>query len=126
MPASQAPRHAFAKALKPLLPRKWQIIPYSRNVDTLSTTMVMLKQQKIEPHPAAPLAMHTIGFTVTVVTALTDTAASEDELDDSVVALCHALDEIGVAWEDATKVLFDDTHLAYDISVQITSSKEPR
>jgi hypothetical protein len=124
MPAAEAPRHALQKALKPLCPRRWKFIPYQRNLDTLSTTVVMLKQNDFEALPAAPHSTLLVGFTVTIVTPLTDPEKAEDALDDDVVALLHAMDAAGFAWTKATKVLFDDAHLAYDIDLTITTEKK--
>ncbi|ONI63907.1 hypothetical protein ALI44B_04585 [Leifsonia sp. ALI-44-B] len=126
MAASNKPRHVLERALKPLVTAhpKWRIIPYQRNVDALSGVIVMLKQKRITRLPEAPDGLHAIEFTATIVSPKTDTTAAEDELDDGVNALIHELDLAGIGWADAEKVKFDDQHLAYDITLTVTSNKE--
>lgn len=118
-----SPRAVLAALLKPLLPTGWKIIDSHRNVDVVRVTTVKLRQLKITRAPAAPDGAHDIEFTVTVTTPFTDPAKAEDDLDGSVNALLHALDENRILWTDATKVL-DNDHLAYDITVTLTSTKD--
>jgi hypothetical protein len=123
MPASEAPRHALADVLSPLLPAAWKIVPYQRNLDTLDTTIVMFKQAAIRPLPAAPIRLLQVDMTITVISARSDLPRAEDELDDDTLALCVALDELGILWTEANKVLWNDQHLAWDIAVQLEASK---
>jgi hypothetical protein len=124
MPASQAPRHALRAALKPIIPETWKIIPYQRDVGVLSQTIVMFKQGAIRPLPAAPIKALQVDMTATIVSPLSDTARAEDELDDDVLSLTFALDELGILWTEARKVLFNDSNLAYDIDIQLEASKK--
>lgn len=119
-----APRKALAALLRPKLPRAWKIIPYQTNIDTPDRVVVMLKLESIVRTPAAPLGAHDVKFVVTIVSPLTDVEKAEDALDAQVDALLHKLDELGIAWTIAEKVKFDDQHLAFDISLTLTSTKE--
>lgn len=123
MVTSLPPRQELAAALKPLLPSKWRIVDSSTNLDALSTTVVVLKQLRIERAPAAPAGAHSIGFVVTVASPLPDSQRAEDDLDDSVNALIHAIDVAGISWTLAEKVMFDN-YLAYDITLTVVSTKE--
>lgn len=115
------PRKALEQALKPVLPKKWRIIPYETNPDVQAVTVVMLKQEEITRNPAAPQGAHDIAFTVTIESPLDGLEKAEDELDDAVVLLLHEFDALGIAWTTAKKVLATSGRLAYDISLTITS-----
>lgn len=117
------PRKRLAQLLAPMLPPAWRIIAWQDSLsrDTLSTTVVMLKQRTIKRAPAAPAGAHIVEFVVTIATALSDPAKAEDDLDDSVNALIHALESSRIHWESATKVQAGSDTLAYDLTVQILS-----
>lgn len=110
-----------------LLPkRKYNVVAYERNLDVLTGVTIMLKQSRIEKSPVAPMSKLLTTFTLTVITPQTDTVKAEDELDEQVGLVCLALDSLTwLKWTDATKVLFNDSNLAYDITVEVTSTKEP-
>ncbi|MGO2658425.1 MAG: hypothetical protein ACTH9T_04840 [Mycetocola reblochoni] len=117
-------RHQLAAALTPLLPPTWRIVPYERSIDRPSSVVVMLKQSTITRHPSAPDGAHLVEFVVTIISPHEDNAAAEDQLDDGVIELTHALDDAGLGWDTATKVSFADRFMAYDIAVNITTTKE--
>ncbi|GAB3118409.1 hypothetical protein [Glaciibacter psychrotolerans] len=119
-----APRKDLAALLKPLLPRTWKIVEHQTTTDVLTVTKVTLKQLRIVRTPAAPQGAHDIEFIVTITSALTDPARAEDELDDQVNMLIHALDRAGIPWSSAAKVLDGDS-LAYDITLTLTSTPDP-
>ena len=118
----KAPRLVLAGMLRPLLPRAWRIVPSQTNLDTLSTTVVMLKQMSLERHPIVPQGAHLVSFVVTIISPLHDTEKAEDDLDDKVNALIHALDTLDIEWTRAEKVLAGAT-LGYDITLTLTSRK---
>lgn len=117
-------RLQLAEQLEQLLPGI-KIIPNSRNVDSLGTTpAVQISLQTITPLPEAPAGANLATFTVTIVTPHTDPEQAEDDLDDLVGDLLTALDKLEVLdWSEARKVLWDDRHLAYDVTV--TAVTEP-
>lgn len=118
-------REGLAETLKPMLPKGWNLIPYQDNTDTLSDVTVMLKQTSLTKFPGAPLGSYLSEFIVTVVDPTIDPAKAEDRLDDEVHELLAALDGINnTLWSRAEKVLFNETHLAWDITVQVVTRKE--
>lgn len=117
------PRQTLTGILTGLLPRTWRIVPDERTTDVPSKTKVTLKLSTIRPLPAAPNGAHEIEFVVTVTSRLTDMAKAEDDLDDALVTFTYVLDEAGIAWSEARKVM-DKDRLAYDITLTLTSTKE--
>lgn len=118
-------RKALEAQLKPLLPRTWRIVPYQRNLDTIAHTTVMFKQTAIDKLPQAPQGVLIVDLTLTIISHFTDTVKAEDDLDDAVLELCLAMDaNPHVIYGRADKVMFDDTHLAYDITIQTTARKD--
>lgn len=118
-------RAQLAASLKPLLSTGWRIIDHQDNLDTFTSPVVMLKQQEIEPAPAAPAGAHIVTLVVTIADPKTDPGPAEDSLDENVDNLIHALDSIDyLNWTKATKVLFQDRYLAYDINLEVISRKE--
>lgn len=125
MTALPLPRKLLAATLKPLLPKKWQIVDNGRAVGSMPNTIVQLRQISIAHSAAAPIATHDIEFLVTISAPEKATAHAEDTLDYEVADLLHALDAINVRWTKCEKVtVADGTRLAYDITVIATSQKE--
>jgi hypothetical protein len=116
-------RDVLGDVLTAHMPRKWRIIRSQTSLDTIGETVVMLKLSRITKNPAAPLSDHIAEFVVTIVTAIEDPAAAEDDLDDSLITLLHALDGYdNLDWTGADKVSFSG-HFAYDVTVQLTTRK---
>lgn len=125
MAVSTRPRDQLAALLSPLVPRTWKIVKHQRSKGVLTATTVTLKQLRIIRTPAAPLGAHDIEFVATITSPHADTVRAEDQLDDQVNTLIHALDAKGIPWSSAQKVLDDDAgRLAYDITLTLTSTKE--
>lgn len=118
------PREALVDALTPLLPDSWKIVDSERGIDVGTNVSVLLKQQRFRRLGVAPLAFHSIDFVVTCVSPHEDFGKAEDQLDDAANELIHALDESGILWTEATKVLFADKYIAYDITLELESKKE--
>lgn len=118
-------RAQIEASLKPLLPKAWTIVPTQRTLDVFTKPVVMLKQDRIEHAPTAPLAAHLVSFIVTVADPNSDPAAAEDDLDAEVSELLLALGAIDyLNWTEAQKVLFQDRYLAYDITLQAITRKD--
>lgn len=118
-----SPRAIVAQIIKPLLPRTWKIVTSDRAVDVHKTVTVQIKQRSIMRTPQAPNGAHDIEFVLTVTSPSQDLDRAEDQLDDGVNRLVHALDTAGIKWTNAQKVTNDD-RLAYDITLTLTSTKE--
>ncbi|SMQ73476.1 hypothetical protein [Agreia sp. VKM Ac-1783] len=117
------PRQTLATVLKPLIPTGWRIVPDERTTGISDQTKVTFKLTQITRNAAAPQAAHDIEFIVTITSPREDISKAEDELDDDVVTLLHALDTAGIPWTVATKVL-DKDRLGYDITLTLTSEKD--
>jgi hypothetical protein len=118
-------RQYLVDQLKPLLPSKWRWYAYIANPDVLSTPVAILQLQTITRTPEAPLSGHTVAFTLTIVEPKTDPAKREDPLDESLIELVYAIDTIpNVKWTRAERAMFQDTYLAFDITLEVVTSKE--
>ncbi|MET4053588.1 hypothetical protein ABID81_002966 [Frigoribacterium sp. PvP054] len=116
-------RQQLADALKPALPAAWVLVPYSRNLDVLSKVTVMLHASRIERAPAAPMGALVSQFTITVIDPQDDPTRAWGALDDEVMELIFALDELGVQWTAAEPVLVQN-NLGWEITIDIVSRKE--
>jgi len=119
-------RKVFADALRPLLPKGWQLVDGSRSVDVTKKTVVRIRQASIRPHRAAPIGYHEVSLVVNIRIPEQSTEAAEDRLDAEVDDLIHALAGINVLWENAEKVLMDTTTktLGYDLTVIVGSQQK--
>lgn len=118
-------RQLLAEALKPQLPKQWQIVSGGRSVGQVPHTVVQIRQTAIMHPAAAPIATHEIELLITISAPEKLTGFAEDTLDLQVDELLHALDIMNVRWTKCDKVtVSDSTRLAYDITVIATSQKE--
>jgi hypothetical protein len=117
-------RDNLAAQLKTRLPKGWVIVPFSRNLDTVSKTTVMLHATEIRPSVAAQGLLE-VDFIVTVVSPLTDVTSAADELDDQVLDLILDLqtDAPGLVFHNATPTLVQD-YLAWDLNTTIHARKD--
>jgi hypothetical protein len=110
--------------LTALLPDGWKIIPNQKTPQTIDVTTVVVKLTTIEPLAEAPAGSLSNGAVITIADPHKDDVAAENALDDSVLALCTALDALaGITWSKAQKVLVNDTYLGWDITCSILSTK---
>jgi hypothetical protein len=111
--------------LTPHLPDTWRFIRYDTNVDRISQTIVMLKLQSIARTPSAPNSGHTVEFVLTVVEPRIDPKLREDDLDEKLIEIVYAIDTVpNIRWTNAQRVLFNDTNLAFDITLEVVTSKD--
>lgn len=122
--ADITPRSALEAALKPLLPAGWKIIRFQKALDNFTTPVVILKQSAITRLAEAPDGVHAVEFTVTIASPHIDREKAEDQLDDNVNALIHAIDTLGILCTRADKAAFTDTYICWDIALSVTSTKE--
>lgn len=117
-------RKEITDALRPHLPKTWKIVPAQRNTDTINAVTVILKQTTVQPHPAQQVYYLTT-MVVTLVDPHTDITAAEDALDNNLETLIKALHlNPVVRFNNATKVNYNDTNLAYDVEIQIDTDYE--
>lgn len=122
--ADDTVRDKLAAQLKTRLPKGWVIVPFARNLDTVSKTTVMLHATEIRPSDAAQGLLE-VDFIVTVVSPLTDVTRAADDLDDQVLDLILDLqtDAPGLVFRNATPTLVQD-YLAWDINTTIHARKD--
>lgn len=117
-----APRLTLQQGIRPHLPKGWLIKPTSAKTDNVSATVVQFQQTRVEKMPQAPRGKLAIEFLMTIKSGKEQTQAAENDLDDAVVQLLHALTKAGFLWRDCDKALFDNqTRMGYQLTVTITS-----
>ncbi|TDW50995.1 hypothetical protein EDF52_10283 [Curtobacterium sp. PhB42] len=115
--------------LKPLLPRTWDLSPYSRLPDAVDKTTVVVWLQNITRLPEAPLASHVTEYTVTIVSPRTSPTEADADLDDDIADLLHALDNVrneqgspNLRWTRAERAVYAESFLAFDITVSVITT----
>lgn len=113
--------------LKPLLPRGWVLSPYARIPQTVEKTTVIVWLQNITRLPESPLSSHVTEYLVTVVSPAADPAQGDEDLDDSIADLLHAIDQSPntISWERAERATYADTNVAFDITVRVITTSTP-
>ena len=121
----QTTREQLVEALTPLLPKAWKVVPYSRNLDALSAPTVMVHLSNITRAPAAPQGALLSEFTVSVLDPQTDPERAQGALDDEVMDLIHAIDDLPgwIVWDSAEPTLVGD-YLAWDLKTTVVSRKD--
>lgn len=118
-------RRQLVSALRPALPTRWRFVADESTIDRLTVPALLLSQRVIRRTPAAPIGAHTVEFLLTVIDPTADLAKAETELDDELDTVLHILDAtLGLVWKDATKKVWKERHLAYDVTLEVTSRKE--
>lgn len=119
-------RNDLIGKIKPLLPKAWRLIPYGTNLDTLDTTCVMVTIQSIERHPAAPMSHRLYSATFTILQPLTAPGRADDALDDDVIDLLNAIDQLkNVKWTKAERGLGNNgNNLGFDITIEVPYGKD--
>lgn len=112
-------RHELADVLRPLLPAGWRIVPYERDIDPPSATVVMIRQKRLRFDERAGRLVAVLILSI-ISPHTDDTAAAEDALDDGVNDLLDALLRVAeVRIPSATKTRFGKVkYAAWDIDVE--------
>lgn len=121
-------RSQLEATLKPLLPKRWKLIPYQDNVDELETTTVMFKLLRMENATETPISAFKFTFAITVVEPGNDMVKVEAALDDHVEDLWQLLEK-KIPWTKPTlaeKVGFGDpvTNIGFDITTEALFEKQ--
>lgn len=118
----QTTRQQLVSHVKPLLPRGWKIVPYSRNLDRLAQTTVMFHATEIRPGTSQ--GTHEVDFVVSISSPKTDSTNAQIDLDDDVLALVHALDTLPwLMFRQATPTTVQDA-LSWDVTVTVITRKD--
>lgn len=116
-------REYVATQLAAILPKTFKIEKYQRIPDVITKPTAILKQQRIgraistgQVIPGARVAE----FVLTLATQYEKIGAAESALDDTVVTLLNAIDDVkNIRWTAAEKrVLPDEQTPCYDITIE--------
>ena len=126
-------RRWVTDSLKPLLPRRWTLAPYTRKPDDLDGVTVIVTLQTIKRLPEAPLGKQIATYLVTIVDPAQDYSQADAALDDEIVDLISALDTVRgptglpiLRWTSADRNTWNDTYLAFDITVDAIITATPK
>jgi uncharacterized membrane protein len=121
-------RDSLVAELQAVLGPDVHVVAYQDATDVLERRTVIVKQQSITRHQAAPMGSLRIDYVLTFVSAAVDPATAEADLD---VWVPESLDDLRMswfAWTTATKALFGSTNLCYDVDAYVltTPANEPK
>ncbi|MBF4565398.1 hypothetical protein [Plantibacter sp. VKM Ac-2876] len=121
-----SPRQYLADTIKPLLPKRWNLVPYQApSLDKLAVPTVVISTKSFTPTPTAPRSSLTHTFTVTVIDPATDNEKAEEALEDEVMELVYALEQLdSLVWENAERVQWADRLMAWDITLTLITTRK--
>jgi len=106
MPDIKIREHIIA-GLKPLLPKKWALQPFSGVPDNIAVPTVILSLQSYSRAAIAPRAARTASFVLTVLEPKIAPGPADDALDDDLLDLLNAIDLLGenaaITWSTAER-----------------------
>lgn len=116
---SSTPRAQIAAALAASLPDDIKVMPYARNIDPPAQTTVMVRLDRVEPHPAAK-GPRRYTFALVILAALTDPSGpADDELDNALEDVLHVIDKApAYRYEKAERATYANTTPAYEVTIQ--------
>lgn len=106
--------NALKPRLKSRMPRKWQLKETQRTTDTFTVPTVILRQVRIEREPTQPKRARRAYFELVVASELEDTGAAESQLDDLIIDVLGAIDDVPglLVWTTCTKGVWSDEYPA--------------
>lgn len=99
-------RNYIVAALTPLLPKRWKIKGFNSLPDDIAVPHVILVFQRYTRSTIAPRAWRNAEFVLTIVTPKTDPGVADDALDDEVIDLLNAIDQLAetnLTWTTAER-----------------------
>jgi len=120
------PRLWLEAQLKPVLPKTWKLIPYEREMDSLSAVTVMFSMKSISRFPQAPKTHRLVEYVLKVIEPRIDPDKVNDLLDKELADLLDAIDEIqNLTWETAERGLANDrANHAFEITLTFPYQKD--
>lgn len=94
--------------IKALAPKRWVFIPYQKAVEPIKVPTVMLSLQNYKRHPQAGFNpnMRQVTYELLLMEPTQDPGKSDDALDDELIDLLAAIDQIeGIDWDTAQRGL---------------------
>lgn len=111
-------RGALAAELADLLPKGWKWFDYTTALDAISSPTAILTLKSIEPLAEAPKTHRLATYTLTLVDPSGNPETREDSLDDEIVDLLGAIDEVrNLVWTTAERVIVGSAGLGYDVTI---------
>ena len=115
-------RSAAVEALKGVLPTTWTIVDDERSINNITKPTAIVSVRTVEPSEFAPLSKLIVTMALIVLSAHTDAKASEDELDDLLVASLNGINQLpNLTWSTATKIVHLERFMGYEITTTATA-----
>lgn len=127
--AASTPRQLLLDALTAGELAAYRVIPYARDIDVPDTPTILVRVDAVAP--ARDQLTRTYTFALLLVAAQTADGAADDELDELLEDVLHALGNTGLAivWTTAKRgVWLDPTDTPrfplYEVTVEVTTTHE--
>lgn len=106
-------------------PGQWRYYDYLVDPDVLDRLSLVVAATGVERLRDAPMGAYDHTVTITLVSPNADFEQAEDELEPALDDLITAIeDHLQLPWEPATKVLYRDRYLAWEVPVRVITSRE--
>jgi hypothetical protein len=115
-------RDSLIDEIKRIVGKSVHVVGYQDATDVLSAKTIIVKQNRIQRLPEAPAGQLRIDYTITFVSPATDPETAEDDLDKWVPETLADFTMSWFGWTDATKVLFNEQNLGYDVSAFVLTT----
>jgi hypothetical protein len=121
-------RDELEKALRPLLPKRYRILPTQSNFDAIVKPIVVFKQTAIGRQIVDGKTIpggRIVRMIMTIAVPFSKTATAEKALDDDLITLLDAIDRItNVRWTTAEKRIWSENgqEPCYDVNLEIPFS----
>lgn len=118
-------RAFIEERVRPQLPKGWRYFDYPIDPDILDGPALVVATSGIERLAQAPMGSYDQTVTLTLVSANADFEQAEDELEDTLGTLIGLIeDHLQLPWEPASKVLYRERYLAWEVPVRVVTSRE--
>ena len=115
----------FAKAtLTEHLPSTWRVVSTEVGLDHLDRLTVRVSNQAVKRAEAAPMGAYDSTLLLVLISPNSDLSQAETELEDALEVLIEVIeDHFGTAWDEASKVLYADDRMAWQIPLHVLTSR---
>ncbi|MFJ3392024.1 hypothetical protein [Leifsonia aquatica] len=119
-------RQTIIDGIKPLLPKRWKLLPNNPNLDTLSQVTVTVRIDRIERTREAPQSHRDYYGVIRVIDPSQSIDKVDDAIDDDIIDLLNAIDELPLlSWTTAERGQVEGTqNFAFDITFKMLLRKD--